>query len=118
MALPSLPRFVAPHARSQLARMQQGIVLGTLLALAVWVVWSWGRSWLVVAGAGVLVFGYAIVLAVEFVAVAQVNRRDPAPRASAGALAAAWWQEVRTAPRVFSWRQPFCWRRLAAAVKR
>ena len=93
--------------------MQQGIAIGTLLALAVWVVWSWGRSWwLVLAGAGVLVFGYAIVLAVEFVAVAQVNRRDPAPRAGAGTLAAAWWQEVRTAPRVFSWRQPFCWRSL------
>jgi triacylglycerol lipase len=93
--------------------MQQAIAIGTLLALAAWVFLSWGRTWWVVAaGAGVLVFGYAIVLAVEFVAVAQVNRRDPAPRAGASALAAAWWQEVRTAPRVFSWRQPFRWRSL------
>lgn len=113
MTPPSLSPPAAPHARSQLARMQQGIAIGTLLALVVWVIWSWGRSWwTVAAGAGVLVFGYAIVLAVEFVAVAQVNRHDPAPRASVGTLAAAWWQEVRTAPRVFSWRQPFCWRRL------
>lgn len=94
--------------------MQQGITIGTLLALAVWVALSWGRPGLVVAaGAVVLVFGYALVLAVEFVAVAWVNRRDPAPRAGAGALARAWWQEVRTAPRVFSWRQPFRWRAFA-----
>lgn len=93
--------------------MQQGIAIGTLLALAVWVAMSWGRPVSVVAaGAVLLVFGYALVLALEFVAVARVNRRDPAPRAGAKALVKAWWQEVCTAPRVFSWRQPFCWRAL------
>jgi triacylglycerol lipase len=114
MSAPSPSGPAAPHAQSRLARMQQGIAIGTLLALAGWVVASWGRPWWVMAaGAVVLVFGYAIALAVEFVSVAQVNRRDPAPRASASTLARAWWQEVRTAPGVFSWRQPFCWRRLA-----
>jgi pimeloyl-ACP methyl ester carboxylesterase len=71
----------------------------------------WDRSRLgALAGAVLLLFGYALVLALEFVAVARVNRQDPAPRAPALALLAAWWQEVRVAPIVFSWRQPFRWR--------
>ena len=88
-------------------------MIGTLLALTGWVIWALGWPWFVVAaGAWVLVFGYAMVLALEFVAVGWVNRGDPAPRANAATLAGAWWQEVRTAPRVFSWRQPFRWRML------
>jgi triacylglycerol esterase/lipase EstA (alpha/beta hydrolase family) len=39
-----------------------------------------------------------------------VNRTDPTPQAHAGTLLRAWWQEVRVAPQVFSWRQPFRWR--------
>ncbi|MGM9428944.1 esterase/lipase family protein [Hydrogenophaga sp. MI9] len=99
------------HRASRLARLQQRVALATLLALVVWLYWSWGRPWVQVLG-GVLVlgFGYAFVLAWEFLAVARVNRRDPAPRAGAFALACAWWTEVRTAPQVFSWRQPFRWR--------
>jgi triacylglycerol lipase len=99
------------HASSALARLQQGIAVGTLAALLMWCVWSWGRpGWQVVAGVLVLAFGYAGVLAVEFVAVAHVNRADPAPRAQAATMVRAWWREVCTAPQVFSWRQPFRWR--------
>lgn len=113
MSASSSSRPLTPQAPSLLARMQQGIAVGTLLALAGWVCWAWGWPWVAVAaGASVLVFGYAMVLALEFVAVAWVNRGDPAPRANATTLARAWWQEVRTAPRVFSWRQPFRWRQL------
>jgi triacylglycerol lipase len=99
------------HDRSALARLQQGIAWTTLLTLGLWVVWSWGRSgWVVAAGGALLVFGYALVLGIEFVAVARVNRRDPVPPAQTWGLVAAWWREVLVAPRVFSWRQPFRWR--------
>lgn len=102
-----------PPATSALARLQQSIVLTTAGLLAGWVGWSWGRSgWLVAAGAVLLLFGYALVLGLEFFAVVHVNRRDPAPRATARALMKAWWHEVQVAPRVFSWRQPFRWRGL------
>lgn len=100
-------------ATSALARLQQLIVLVTVGLLVVWLVWSAGRpAWVVVAGAALLLSGYALVLGLEFFAVAHVNRRDPAPRATAWTLLTAWWHEVLIAPRVFSWRQPFRWRGL------
>lgn len=93
--------------------MQQTIALSTAALAAGWGGFTWEHSpFLALAGAAVLVFGYAIVLAVEFLAVARVNQGDPAPRASAPELVGAWWQEVRVAPQVFSWRQPFRWRSL------
>lgn len=111
--MPSTPHSTRPvvHRASRLARLQQGVVLATLLALGFWIFWSWGRPWIQVLG-GVLVlgFGYAFVLAWEFLAVARVNRLDSTPRAGVLTMLRAWWQEVRTAPRVFSWRQPFRWR--------
>jgi triacylglycerol esterase/lipase EstA (alpha/beta hydrolase family) len=36
-----------------------------------------------------------------------VNRHDDAPPAAAAQLLRAWWGEVRLAPLVFCWRQPF-----------
>lgn len=111
MPPPSVPSSVPSPAASALARLQQFIVLVTAGALVAWIAWSWGRpAGVVAAGALVLLLGYALVLAVEFVAVALVNWRDPAPRAGPWVLAKAWWREVRVAPVVFSWRQPFRWR--------
>lgn len=102
---------VTGHHRSRLARLQQVVVTLTLCVLALWITWAWGRSaWLLWLGAGMLVGGYALVLAVEFVLVAAVNRKDPVPRATSTDLVRAWWAEVGMAPRVFSWRQPFRWR--------
>jgi triacylglycerol lipase len=97
---------------SQLARLQQSAVSLALLAALGWAVWVWPHS-PAGAGAGValLLCGYALVLAVELVAVARVHGADPAPRPRWADLACAWWQETRTAPRVFAWRQPFLWRR-------
>ena len=92
-----------------LARLQQALTLG-LLALALgWAGW-FGRSgeWVwAVGGALLILFGYAGVLAAEFVMLAFAHGDDPAPRASALQLARAWWGEVRSAPAVFCWRQPF-----------
>lgn len=96
-----------------LARLQQFTTLG-LLALALgWGAWMWdqGAPGWALGGAAVVVFGYAAVLALEFALLRAVHGSDPTPRASAGQLLAAWWGEVRSAPLVFCWRQPFRSRR-------
>ncbi len=98
---------------SRLARLQQVLLL---MALALALGWALvfgdrGAAW-VLGGATLILFGYALVLALEFVLVAWLHQNDPAPRASAIQLLTAWWQEARVAPLVFAWRQPFRWRSL------
>ncbi len=92
-----------------LARIQQAITL-TLLALALSWAWWFGRDgrwgW-AMAGALLVLFGYAFILALEFVLLALVRGDDPAPRATGLQLMRAWWGEVLSAPTVFFWRQPF-----------
>lgn len=56
---------------------------------------------------GVLIFGHAIILAIEFIALIVVNRADPAPVATGRQLVRAWLGEVLTMPQVFCWQQPF-----------
>ena len=71
-----------------LARLQQAITL-TLLGLALaWAAWfgAQGRVLWALGGALLVLFGYAIFLAVEFVLLAATRGSDPAPRASAGQL--------------------------------
>ncbi len=58
-----------------------------------------------------IVFSYAVILAIEFVLVAWVHRGDAAPAASASQLFKAWFAEAVTAPRIFCWQQPFRSRR-------
>ena len=92
-----------------LARLQQAITLGLLAIALGWAAWfgadgKWGWA---AGGAVVVLFGYAIFLAIEFLLLAHVHGDDPAPRASAAQLVRAWWGEVLSAPRVFCWRQPF-----------
>ena len=57
----------------------------------------------------------ALVLALQFVLMARLNRHDDVPPLGWGAWWRAWWAEVLVAPRVFSWRQPFRWRELPDA---
>jgi triacylglycerol esterase/lipase EstA (alpha/beta hydrolase family) len=92
-----------------LARLQQAITLGLAALAFAWLVLVWraGHPGWAVAGATVLLFGHALLLGVEFVLLARVHGDDPAPRASAAQLAAAWWGESKSAPQVFCWRQPF-----------
>ena len=96
-----------------LARLQQALVLATCLAAAGWMAWMWddAKVWSLLGGLLVL-WAYALILALEFVMAAWVNRTDPAPRATLAQHLQAWWQEAREAPAVFAWRQPFRWRRL------
>jgi len=103
-------RAMAPAA-SRLARLQQWLVL-TAVALALGWAWAFrdsGPVW-VLGGLALILFGHTLFLALEFVLVAWLHRNDPVPRARASALVSAWWQEVRVAPLVFAWRQPFRWR--------
>lgn len=92
-----------------LARLQQVTTLSLLLAAIAWAAWfiRADRPGLAVGGALLIVFGYALFLAAEFVILWFVNRHDDTPRASVGQLLRAWWGEVLSAPQVFCWRQPF-----------
>ena len=92
-----------------LARLQQFITLGLLTTAFAWAAFFFTRgetTWAVV-GALLIVFGYALILALEFILLWFVNRADPTPNANAWQLLQAWFGEVTTAPMVFCWRQPF-----------
>ncbi len=96
--------------RSSLARLQQLLAVGTVVFALAWLLVWWPYSKVVaVLGALLALGGYALVLGFEAVAAALLNRGDAAPPLGWRGVADAWWQEVRVAPRVFSWHQPFRW---------
>jgi len=101
-----------------LARLQQATTLGALLLAALWagLLARAGHPGWAVAGAALIVGGYAVVLALEFALLRAAHGDDPTPRATPGQLVRAWWGEVHTAPAVFCWRQPFRSRRYADTV--
>lgn len=92
-----------------LARLQQFTTLGLLAAAGLWATLAWRAGHVVWAlgGATFILFAYALVLAIEFVLLHLARGNDPTPRATRTQLLAAWWGEVRSAPQVFCWRQPF-----------
>ena len=91
-----------------LARLQQLIVAGLLVAAGSWMYLSREQpGWVVVAGLLLLGLGHAVFLAFEFALVHWANRRDPAPRAGLRMLVRAWLAESWVAVRVFLWQQPF-----------
>lgn len=92
-----------------LARLQQVTTLGALLLAILWAAGCWrnGHPGWAVAGSFLAVGGYALVLGLEFLLLARIHGSDPTPRASPRQLLRAWWGEVRAAPVVFCWRQPF-----------
>jgi triacylglycerol lipase len=92
-----------------LARLQQATTLGALLLAAGWAWWcvQAGHPGGALAGVVVVLGGYALVLAVEFTLLHLAHGDDPTPRATGAQLLHAWWGEVRSAPMVFCWRQPF-----------
>jgi hypothetical protein len=82
-----------------------------LAAATAWVAWRWPHSPAVaILGALVIVFGYSIFLAIEFVLLKQVGTDPAAPAPSWRDAIRAWWGETWTTPGVFFWRQPFRWR--------
>ncbi len=92
-----------------LARLQQFITLSLLTTAAAWaaVLFSRGEPTFAIVGALLILLGYALFLALEFILLWFVNRADPTPNATPFQLLKAWFGEVTTAPIVFCWRQPF-----------
>lgn len=103
-----------PHhpATSALARLQQGMVWAVVLlsvlagagCAAAAPPWAAVLVGLAVAG------GYTVVLALQFAAMLAVNRRAAAPALGLWGATSAWCKELRVAPQVFAWQQPFRWR--------
>lgn len=100
------------HTSSALARLQQAVVWASLglAALGLWGGWLSGAGWWAAGGVLLMLSSYTLVLALEFGVMAAVNRRHAHGGLGPWRLLRAWWAEVCVAPRVFSWRQPFCWR--------
>jgi triacylglycerol lipase len=90
------------------AWLQRFITLGSLIfwaGLAAWV-WDSHRGWAWVCLA-VPVLLTPLILGVQCMWAARVNRSDPAPQASLGQWLLAWLAEWRVAALVFMWWQPF-----------
>lgn len=100
---------------SSLARLFH-VVLGVALLLAAGLL-AWGvRTGRPLAGAlaALFVLGlHAVLLVLECTFAAVARGDDPSPRPTPGQWLAAWWGEVLAAPRIFYWRQPFRWHRVA-----
>ncbi len=101
------------HSRSTLARLQQAVTLVLVACALVWLLAVWPRSpaWALLGGLAI-VLGYALVLALEFVALYFISRRDTTPAPTWAEIIQAWAGEALAAPRVFCWRQPFRWRQV------
>ncbi len=91
------------------ARLQQLITICLAITAVAWAasLMATGRPLWAAVGTVAIVFGYAFVLAAEFMILHIVQKDDVVPHPSARQLISAWWGEVLTAPRVFLWRQPF-----------
>lgn len=92
-----------------IARLQRWVTLALVLGAVAWAYGFWcaGHPAIAVAGAVILLFGHAFVLAAEFSLLVVLRKHDAAPVAPARQLLRAWCAEVLIAPRVFCWRQPF-----------
>ena len=96
-----------------LARLQTAIALSLLALASAWLVFTLPDGRWLAAALGLLLLGggHALVLGLECLLVARVNRHDPAPAASVVQWLRAWSGECLSAPRVFLWQQPFRSRR-------
>ena len=90
-----------------IARIQQHIVLLLLAGLAIWMWAVWPVYSLILGSFLAVASVYIAYIAILFIVIHHLNRNDPQPRATLGALLLACLREATTAPRVFLWRQPF-----------
>jgi hypothetical protein len=97
--------------RSALARIQQVSTLLLAVAGLAWLGWYWrdSRS-TAVAGMLIIWFGYAIILAGEFLALRWAGREAGVAAPGWGDMARAWLAETWLNALIFGWRQPFRWR--------
>lgn len=93
-----------------LARLLQFTTLWVLIFAAGWLGLLWDRSpALALAGVALSLISFVPFLIFEFAIARKVNAHDPAPQATLGQWASAWWGEVLQVAQVFFWRQPFAW---------
>jgi len=99
------------RSHSKLARLQQFSTLTVAACALAWLAWQWPHA-PVRAGVGfvLIVLGYSVFLAIEFVALRFAGGDGAVPRPSWRELAHAWLGETVAAAMVFGWRQPFRWR--------
>ena len=91
-----------------LARLQKIIVLTVLAAACIWLIAFWRDTpALALVGAAVIVLGYSVMLALEFVLLRLTHQGGLTPPPGWGELAHAWAAETIAAARVFCWWQPF-----------
>jgi pimeloyl-ACP methyl ester carboxylesterase len=90
-----------------IARIQRVIALVLLAGLTAWSGVVWPDYELILSAFLAIAGVYITYIAILFIAIHHLNRKDPEPRASLGALLQACLREASTAPRVFLWRQPF-----------
>jgi triacylglycerol lipase len=97
---------------SSLARLLQLSVCAQLAAAALWLAWQWPVAPLqAVAGVILIALLGPLVLAIEAVLSAAINRRDArVPAAPAAQVLHAWLAESAHLFAAFWWRQPFRWR--------
>lgn len=108
-----------PHARrdddptasiaGMVSRLQKVIVLSVLLGVLLWAAAAvyLGHSPWAAGGLALVLGGYVLFMAGEFMVMAWRHGDDPAPKARLVDLLRAWLGEVTTAPFVFCWWQPF-----------
>jgi triacylglycerol lipase len=96
------------------AWLQRLIVLGSLVFWALMAAWLWdsqrGWAWLCLAMPLIIT---PLILGIQCVWASNVNRADPAPRATFVQWLGAWLAEWRAAALVFTWWQPFRHRAIA-----
>ena len=91
-----------------LALIQKFITFSLIgVALAWFLFFRDSHFWLALTGLLLLLLAYAFFLAVELLLVRVIGNQDGAAPPSFQQLAAAWLGEMRTAPLVFTWLQPF-----------
>lgn len=106
------------NARSSIASLQQLVALVLLAASFGWLVLWWERSrWIGLGGFALVAFGYALFLALEFLALHLVGSGESSRPPLVGALARAWVGEIAQGARVFFWRQPFRWRQVPDRIE-
>jgi triacylglycerol lipase len=96
------------------AWLQRFIVLGSLIFWALLAAWLWdgqrGWAWLCLAMPLIIT---PLILGIQCIWAAKVNRTDLAPAASFAQWLGAWLAEWRAAALVFTWWQPFRYNAIA-----
>jgi len=99
------------RTHSALARIQQVSTLLVAVAGLGWLAWRWEDSpTTAVAGLLIIWFGYAIILAGEFLALRWAGREVGVSAPGWVDIARAWLAETWLNALIFGWRQPFRWR--------